>query len=102
MASQHESPSFAALRRLFESRIAVLDGAMGTMIQAYGLKEPDFRGTRFAKHPHDLKGNNDLLSLTRPDVIEAIHSEYFAAGADIPIGHTDARGVRPVTAVIAA
>jgi 5-methyltetrahydrofolate--homocysteine methyltransferase len=83
MASPKESSSFAALRRLFESRIAVLDGAMGTMIQGHGLEEADFRGTRFAGHPRDLKGNNDLLSLTRPDVIEGIHSEYFAAGADI-------------------
>ncbi len=83
MSSPLESPSFAALRRLFESRIAVLDGAMGTMIQGHNLTEADFRGERFAKHPHDLKGNNDLLSLTRPDVIEGIHGEYFAAGADI-------------------
>ena len=83
MASPVESASFAALRQLFESRIAVLDGAMGTMIQARGLEEPDFRGSRFAGHPHDLKGNNDLLSITRPDVIEAIHSQYFEAGADI-------------------
>jgi 5-methyltetrahydrofolate--homocysteine methyltransferase len=56
---------------------------MGTMIQAESLGEADFRGTRFAGHPRDLKGNNDLLSLTRPDVIERIHSAYFAAGADI-------------------
>jgi 5-methyltetrahydrofolate--homocysteine methyltransferase len=83
MASIRESSSFAALRRLFDSRIAVLDGAMGTMIQAHGLEEHDFRGDRFARHPRDLKGNNDLLSLTRPDVIEKIHSEYFASGADI-------------------
>jgi 5-methyltetrahydrofolate--homocysteine methyltransferase len=83
MASVQESSSFPPLRRLFESRIALLDGAMGTMIQARGLEEPDFRGSRFAGHPHDLKGNNDLLSLSRPDVIEEIHSEYFAAGADI-------------------
>ncbi len=83
MASPRESSSFAALRRLFESRIAILDGAMGTMIQGHNLEEPDFRGARFAKHPRDLKGNNDLLSLTRPDVIEGIHSRYFAAGADI-------------------
>ena len=83
MASIRESSSFAALRQLFESRIAVLDGAMGTMIQAKGLGEADFRGSRFARHPRDLKGNNDLLSLTRPDVVEQIHSDYFAAGADI-------------------
>jgi len=83
MPSPRESSSFAALRRLFESRIAILDGAMGTMIQAHNLEEPDFRGARFARHPRDLKGNNDLLSLTQPDVIEGIHSQYFAAGADI-------------------
>ena len=83
MASPRESDSFAALRRLFDSRIAVLDGAMGTMIQARNLEETDFRGKRFASHPRDLKGNNDLLSLTRPDVIEEIHSQYFATGADI-------------------
>ena len=83
MSSPIESNSFAALRRLFESRIAVLDGAMGTMIQGYGLSEVDFRGSRLVQHPRDLKGNNDLLSITRPDVIEAIHAQYFAAGADI-------------------
>ncbi len=83
MASPRQSDSYAALRRLFESRIAVLDGAKGTMIQQHALGEPDFRGDRFARHPRDLKGNNDLLSLTRPGVIEAIHSQYLAAGADI-------------------
>jgi 5-methyltetrahydrofolate--homocysteine methyltransferase len=83
MATPRESGSFDALRRLFDSRIAVLDGAMGTMVQARSLGERDFRGPRFAGHPKDLKGNNDLLSITRPDVIEAIHGEYFAAGADI-------------------
>jgi 5-methyltetrahydrofolate--homocysteine methyltransferase len=83
MAAPRESSSFAALRSLFESRIAILDGAMGTMIQTRGLEEADFRGSRFAGHPSDLKGNNDLLSITRPDLIEQIHSEYFAAGADI-------------------
>jgi 5-methyltetrahydrofolate--homocysteine methyltransferase len=83
MASPRESSSFAALRKLFDSRIAILDGAMGTMIQGEGLEEKDFRGTRFAAHPKDLKGNNDLLSITRPDVIERIHAAYFAAGADI-------------------
>ncbi|PAW65499.1 MAG: 5-methyltetrahydrofolate--homocysteine methyltransferase [Opitutia bacterium Tous-C1TDCM] len=72
-----------AFRLLFATRIAVLDGAMGSMIQTFKLEEPDFRGTRFLAHPHDLKGNNDLLSLTRPDVIESIHADYFAAGADI-------------------
>jgi 5-methyltetrahydrofolate--homocysteine methyltransferase len=78
-----ESPSFDALRGVFEKRIAVLDGAMGTMIQAYSLQEADFRGTRFRDHGQDLQGNNDLLSLVRPDLIEKIHASYFAAGADI-------------------
>ncbi len=78
-----ESSSFAALRDLFNQRIAVLDGAMGSMVQTYQLKEVDFRGERFADFPHDLQGNNDLLSLTRPDVVEEIHAAYFAAGADI-------------------
>ncbi len=78
-----ESPSFAELRELFARRIVVLDGAMGSMVQTYGLQEPDFRGEKFKAHPHDLKGNNDLLCLTRPDIIEEIHHNYFAAGADI-------------------
>jgi 5-methyltetrahydrofolate--homocysteine methyltransferase len=83
MNAPQESKSFEPLRRLFAERIAVLDGAMGTMIQARSLSEADFRGKRFAAHGKDLKGNNDLLALTRPDVIEAIHAEYFAAGADL-------------------
>jgi 5-methyltetrahydrofolate--homocysteine methyltransferase len=66
-----------------EKRILVLDGAMGTMIQRYSLEEADFRGDRFTNHSHPLKGNNDLLSITRPDVIKAIHREYLEAGADI-------------------
>ena len=65
------------------NRILVLDGAMGTMIQRYALAEADFRGTLLAEHPQQLKGNNDLLVLTRPDVIRDIHSRYLAAGADI-------------------
>lgn len=72
-----------AFRMLFASKIVVLDGAMGSMIQTYKLDETAFRGERFKSHPHDLQGNNDLLSLTRPDVIENIHADYFAAGADI-------------------
>jgi 5-methyltetrahydrofolate--homocysteine methyltransferase len=68
---------------LLARRILVLDGAMGTMIQRHGLQEADFRGDRFRDHPRDLKGNNDLLALTRPDVIRAIHDEYLAAGSDI-------------------
>ncbi len=68
---------------LLQQRLLVLDGAMGTMIQRHGLAEADYRGERFAGHPHDLKGNNDLLVLTRPDVIGGIHREYLEAGADI-------------------
>ena len=73
----------AELQALLSQRILVLDGAMGTMIQRHGLQEADYRGERFAEHPHDLKGNNDLLLLTRPEVIRGIHCEYLAAGADI-------------------
>ena len=64
-------------------RILLLDGAMGTMVQRRQLTEADFRGDRFAGHPHDLKGNNDILVLTRPDVISEIHHAYLEAGADI-------------------
>jgi 5-methyltetrahydrofolate--homocysteine methyltransferase len=74
---------FETLRTLLERRILILDGAMGTMIQRYKLTEADFRGTRFADHPRDLRGDSDVLVLTRPDVISAIHHEYLAAGADI-------------------
>src|SRR6186713_630385 len=69
--------------QLLQQRVLVLDGAMGTMIQRYMLSEADFRGERFKDHPKDLKGNNDLLSITRPDIIQNIHREYLAAGADI-------------------
>jgi len=65
------------------TRILVLDGAMGTMIQRYRLTEEDFRGEQFKNHTYDLKGNNDLLSITRPDIVKAIHKEYLDAGADI-------------------
>src|SRR6478736_7673358 len=68
---------------LLAKRILVLDGAMGTMIQRFKLTEADFRGARFKDHPKDLKGNNDVLVLTRPDVIAEIHTEYLDAGADI-------------------
>ncbi len=71
------------LKEALNDRILVLDGAMGTMIQQYSLAEEDFRGERFAAHPVPLKGNNDLLVLTRPAVIEEIHGKYLAAGADI-------------------
>ena len=68
---------------ILKERILVLDGAMGTMIQRHKLEEEDFRGERFKDHLHPLKGNNDLLSLTRPDIIKEIHLQYFEAGADI-------------------
>jgi 5-methyltetrahydrofolate--homocysteine methyltransferase len=68
---------------LLKERILVLDGAMGTMIQRYPLTEEDFRGERFKDHPFPLKGNNDLLCITRPDIIEAIHTEFLEAGANI-------------------
>ena len=71
------------LRDLLGRRILILDGAMGTMIQRYKLQEADFRGTRFAEHPVDVKGNNELLVFSRPDVISAIHEQYLAAGADL-------------------
>ncbi len=72
-----------ALPALLESRILILDGAMGTMIQRYKLDEAQYRGERFADFAHDVKGNNELLSLTRPEVISEIHRKYLAAGADI-------------------
>ena len=71
------------LSALLQQRLLVLDGAMGTMIQQRKLQEADYRGERFADHPRDLKGNNDLLTLTRPEIIHSIHAEYLAAGADI-------------------
>ena len=72
-----------ALLRLLRERIVILDGAMGTMIQTYRLEEADYRGERFQDWPRDVKGNNDLLSLTRPLVIQEIHRQYLQAGADI-------------------
>ena len=76
-------PSYGLLTDAMSRQIMVLDGAMGTMIQGHKLQEADFRGERFADWVVDLKGNNDLLSLTRPDVIAAIHRDYLAAGANI-------------------
>jgi 5-methyltetrahydrofolate--homocysteine methyltransferase len=73
----------AALAKAAAERILVLDGAMGTMIQRYKFDEAAFRGERFKHWNHDLKGNNDLLILTKPDVVEAIHLEYFEAGSDM-------------------
>ena len=71
------------LHALLEEKILILDGGMGTLIQSYQLEEKDFRGERFENHPCDVKGNNDLLSLTQPDIIRDIHRAYFEAGADI-------------------
>lgn len=71
------------LDTLFKTRIAFIDGAMGTMIQRYKLTEEDFRGERYKDHGHELKGNNDLLVLTKPEVIAAIHTAYLEGGSDI-------------------
>jgi len=90
MQSKAHFPSYTRGQRLPEllkQRILILDGAMGTMIQQYKLSESDYRGlpgnTRFEKHPGDLKGNNELLVLTQPQIIQKIHEEYLEAGADI-------------------
>lgn len=74
---------YEEIKAILSERILVLDGAMGTMIQRHKLTEADFRGDRFKDHPHDLRGNNDILNITRPDVIKGIHKEYLAAGSDI-------------------
>jgi len=71
------------LRDLLESRILLLDGAMGTMVQRHRLQEEDYRGARFADWSRDVKGNNDLLLLTQPKIIRDIHAAYLEAGADI-------------------
>ena len=82
MTQSHESRS-QLLKDALASRILILDGAMGTMIQSYKLQEADYRGERFADFDQDLAGNNDLLSITRPEIIKEIHCEYLKAGADI-------------------
>ncbi len=92
------SSKIEQLKKILEKQILVIDGAMGTMIQRHNLTEEDFRGEQFKNHPHDLKGNNDLLSITQPEIIKGIHRAYFDAGADIvetntfsanPISQTD-------------
>ncbi len=83
MSVAEQTDTRSRLEELLAQRILVLDGAMGTMIQTLGLEEADFRGTRFIDHPTDLKGCNDLLCVTRPDDIEAIHRAYLEAGADL-------------------
>ncbi len=79
----HNMNTEEKLSQLASQRILLMDGAMGSMIQTYRLGEVDFRGSRFERHPHDLKGNNEILSLTRPDIIKEIHLSYLRAGADI-------------------
>ena len=71
------------IKDILNHRILVLDGAMGTMVQSYDLKESDFRGEEFKDHHSDLIGNNDILSLTRPDIVNDIHTAYLDAGADL-------------------
>ena len=77
------SATVLKLKEACQSRLLFIDGAMGTMIQRHQLTEADYRGERFKDHPHDLRGNSDLLVLTRPDVIQGIHELYLEAGADI-------------------
>eukprot|EP01013_Petalomonas_cantuscygni_P031057 TRINITY_DN57195_c0_g1_i1.p1 TRINITY_DN57195_c0_g1~~TRINITY_DN57195_c0_g1_i1.p1 ORF type:complete len:1302 (+),score=410.56 TRINITY_DN57195_c0_g1_i1:81-3908(+) len=83
LTTHDANPTFAALRELFSQRVAIFDGAMGTMVQTFNLSEEDFRGEEFKGHETDLKGNNDLLCLTRPDIVENIHTQFLDAGADI-------------------
>jgi len=71
------------IKEIFKRKILVIDGAMGTMVQSYNLEEQDFRGSQFKNHKSDIKGNNEVLSLTRPDIISEIHKSYLDAGADI-------------------
>ena len=78
-----KSPAFEELAEIMTSRVLVIDGAMGTSIQRYKLSEADYRGERYKNHSHDLKGNNDVLVLTKPSVIEEIHNGYLEAGADV-------------------
>ncbi|MGH7208535.1 MAG: homocysteine S-methyltransferase family protein, partial [Nitrospiraceae bacterium] len=79
----HASDRFIELEDILRRRIAILDGAMGTMIQAHKLDEAAFRGEQFARHPSDLKGCNDLLCITQPHIVERIHRQYLESGADI-------------------
>ncbi len=88
MTSATAIPAEARLRELLARRIVVLDGAWGTMLQRQGLEEADYRGERFAEHPRDVKGDPDLLNLTRPDVVLSIHRAYLEAGADITTTNT--------------
>lgn len=78
-----KTDTFGILEEIMKKRVIVIDGAMGTMIQKYKLEEDDFRGERYKTHSHDLKGNNDVLVVSKPEVIEEIHMKYLEAGADI-------------------
>src|SRR5882757_6981027 len=78
----------SALRELFDQRIAILDGAWGTLLQSADLTPADYRGDRFTDHPRDVTGDPDLLNLTRPDVVLDVHRRYLAAGADITSTNT--------------
>jgi 5-methyltetrahydrofolate--homocysteine methyltransferase len=86
------------IEKLLQKRILILDGATGTMIQRHKLNEADYRGERFADWPSDLKGNNDLLVITKPEVIKNIHREYLAAGADIVETNTFGANATPLKA----
>jgi 5-methyltetrahydrofolate--homocysteine methyltransferase len=77
------APSQTLLESLLRQRVLIIDGAMGTMLQSHRLEEHDFRGERFSAHSHDLKGDNEILTLTRPEVVRAVHEAYLGAGADI-------------------
>ena len=83
MTPQHRPDATATLTAALRERVLVLDGAMGTMIQSHGLSEADYRGERFADHESDQQGNNDLLSITQPEIIRGVHRAYLEAGADL-------------------
>ena len=80
---KNRAERLAKTEEIIKSRILILDGAMGSLIQRLGLEEKDYRGERFKDVKIDQKGNNDLLVLTKPDAIQSIHEQYFAAGCDI-------------------
>ena len=88
VAASTSTTAETRLRELLAQRIAVLDGAWGTMLQGRGLEEEDFRGERFRDHPRDVKGDPDLLNLTRPDLVLDVHRAYLEAGADITTTNT--------------
>src|SRR5882762_7351221 len=83
MSLDRREARIAALRNLLKERIVILDGAMGTMIQAQQLDEAAFRGSQFLNHPRDLRGNFDVLNLTQPGIVQAVQRQYLEAGADI-------------------